>query len=226
MQSEYTLTPMTKIEAVIFDADGTLLDTREFIFQALERTLGHHGHAVPSRDVFTSHMGAHLIDMYMALAPDGDVAKLVEHHRELHREELLYLVAAYEGLHELLQHIREHGAKLGICTNRGEGARDLLRQIGILQDFDTVVTADDVKKHKPDPEGLLQALAHIDVAPQHAVMVGDTTADIGAGKAAGVAYTIGLTHGFSTASILRDAGADYVVDHLDGVLNVLREQSF
>ncbi len=212
---------MAKIEAVIFDADGTLLDTREFIFQALERTLGDHGHTIPSRNVLTSHMGAHLTDMYEAIAPDGDVAKLVEHHRELHSGELLYLVAAYEGLHELLQHIRGQGMKLGICTNRGEGARGLLQQIGILQDFDVVVTADDVKMHKPDPEGLLQALDNIGVAAERAVMVGDTSADIGAGKNAGVAFTIGVTHGFTGAEVLREAGADYVAHHLNEIPDIL-----
>lgn len=215
---------MTKIEAVIFDADGTLLDTREFIFQALERTLGEHGHEVPSRDEFKKYMGAHLTDMYAALAPDGDVAHLVEHHRELHSGELLYLVAAYEGLHELLAHIRANGTKLGICTNRGAGARDLLQQIGVLNDFDVVVTADDVKSFKPDPEGLLQALANIGVAAEHAVMVGDTSADIGAGKNAGTCFTIGVTHGFTSAETLREAGADYVVDHLSEIPNILATQ--
>ncbi len=216
---------MAKIDAVIFDADGTLLDTREFIFVALERTLGDHGHIVPSRDEFTKYMGAHLADMYAALAPDGDVAKLVEHHRELHSGELLYLVAAYEGLHELLSHIREQGMKLGICTNRGAGARDLLRQIGVLKDFDVVVTADDVKNHKPDPEGLLQALENIGVAAARAVMVGDTTADVGAGKNAGVAFTIGLTHGFTSAETLREAGADYIADHLSEIPDILAKHS-
>jgi HAD superfamily hydrolase (TIGR01549 family) len=155
------------------------------------------------------------------LAPDGDVATLVEHHRELHREELLYLVAAYEGLHELLAHIRMRGMKLGICTNRGRGAEDLLKQLGIFKDFDTIVTADDVKKHKPDPEGVLQALENINCAASNAVMVGDTTADIGAGKAAGVAFTIGVTHGFSDESVLREVGADYIVHHLTEVLPIL-----
>lgn len=215
---------MATIDAIIFDADGTLLDTREFIFQALERTLGAHGHAVPSRDVFTSHMGAHLVEMYAALAPDGDVAKLVEHHRELHREELLYLVAAYEGLHELLQHIRGQGMKLGVCTNRGAGARDLLRQIGIYDDFATIVTADDVKNHKPDPEGLLQALENIGVGADRSVMVGDTPADIGAGKNAGVAFTIGITHGFTTEDMLRAAGADYIAHHLNEIPDILRNR--
>ena len=216
---------MGKIDAVIFDADGTLLDTREFIFQALERTLGAHGHVVPSRDVFTSYMGAHLVDMYAALAPDGDVAKLVAHHRELHDGELLYLVAAYEGLHELLKHIRRAGMKLGVCTNRGRGAEGLLKQIGIFDDFDTVVTADDVKKHKPDPEGLLQALDNIGCAADRAVMVGDTTADIGAGKNAGVALTIGVTHGFANEEILREAGADYIAHHLSEIPDILSSRT-
>ena len=216
---------MTQIDAVIFDADGTLLDTREFIFQALERTLGEHGHTVPSRDVFTSYMGAHLVDMYAALAPDGDVAKLVAHHRELHDGELLYLVAAYEGLHELLKHMRDQRMKLGVCTNRGAGARDLLRQIGILGDFDAVVTADDVKKHKPDPEGLLQALDNLGVSAARAVMVGDTPADIGAGINAGVAFTIGVTHGFTTEETLREAGADYIAHHLNDIPTILAKHT-
>ncbi len=210
-----------QLQAIIFDADGTLLDTREFIYQALEQTLATHGHEVPTRDIMSTHMGKHLIDMYQSIAPSGDSDAMAGHHRKLHDAELLHLVAGYEGLHELLRSIRALGLKIAVCTSRGKNADVLLRQVGVRDDIDVLVTADDVEHHKPHPEAVLKSLSALACMPEHAVMIGDTTADIGAGKAAGVAATIGVTHGFGKESVLREAGADHIVHHLNDILPLL-----
>ena len=84
----------TPLKIIIFDADGTLLDTREFIYQAFEQSFEQQGFRAPSREELLRHMGKSLVDMYEALAQevDADIEKLVTHHKELHLGPLLPLV--------------------------------------------------------------------------------------------------------------------------------------
>lgn len=213
----------SKLQAVIFDADGTLLDTREFIYRAFEQTFADHGQSVPSRETLLQHMGKSLVEMYEALAPevDADIEKLVLHHKELHLGELLPLVAPYDGLHNLFGSLRTLGMKIAVCTNRDTSAQTLFEHIGVRNEIDMFVTKSDVHNPKPDPEGIQKILTEFSLTPREAVMVGDTEADMGAGKNAGVAIVIGVTHGFGTEKILRETGAHHIVGHLNEILPIV-----
>ena len=125
---------------------------------------------------------------------------------------------AYEGRHDLIQTIRGAGIQIGICTSRGRNVLPMLQHIGVSNLFGAIVHADMVQNHKPHPEPLLRVLAELGVAANNAVMIGDTDADIGAGKAASVAFTIGITHGVGSRELLEETGADYIVDHLSEIL--------
>ncbi len=209
------------IRAVIFDADGTILDTRELIFQAYEHVLSQHGYDVPSRESFFDEVRGNAADVtYRKRAVHHDPDELVKIHR-LFQAEHVDLWSAYEGLHELLATIQNAGIKLGMCTSRGSGVIPMLEQADVKNFFGSIVHADMVQNHKPHPEPLLRVLAELDVAPQYAVMVGDTDADIGAGKAVGVFFTIGITHGVGSRKILKETGADYIVDHLGEILPLI-----
>lgn len=212
------------IKAIIFDADGTLLDTREFIYQAFEQSFEQQGFQAPSREQLLQHMGKSLTEMYQVLAPkvDADIEKLVEYHKELHLGKLLPLVAPYDGLHSLFASLRALDIKIAVCTNRDTSAQHLFEHIGVHSDIDMFVTKSDVQNPKPDPEGIQKILASFSLAPAQAAMVGDTEADMGASKNAGLATTIGVTHGFGTEKILRETGADHVVGHLNEIMPIIK----
>ncbi len=212
---------MSAIEAVVFDADGTILDTRELIYQAYEHVLRTHEYEVPNRTVMFEHVRGNAAEItYAILVTNRDTATLVAMHKQFQRERL-DLWAAYEGLHELLASIRDAGIKIGLCTSRGQGVMPMLEHFSIVHYFDAIVHGDMVANHKPHPEPLLKVLAEMNIDPKDAVMVGDTDADIGAGKAAEVAFTIGMTHGVGTKERLENCGADFLVDHLNGVLPLI-----
>ena len=202
------------IKAVIFDADGTIVDSKEFIWQAFEHSLSHHGHPVPVRShVAASIVGIVLEDCYMTLAPDGDVLALCDTHREFQKERF-DLITAYEGLDDVVALLRSRGIKLGVCSSRGKTLKPSLNHMGIARHFDAVVDRLDVTNHKPHAEPVLKTLQLLDVPVSQAVMIGDTPVDIKAGKAAGVALTVGITHGFGTREMFIEAGADSIIDSL------------
>lgn len=214
---------MADIQAVIFDADGTILDTREFILQAYEHTLLEHHQPVPDRVTIAKNMGQTLVDSYSAFAPSIELDLLRSAHRKF-QETNLDLIAGYEDLLHILDILRDAGIKLAVCSSRGTTLHMSLEHAGISEYFSAVIDGDDVTDHKPHPEGLLKALEIMQVDPKRAAMVGDTTADIGAGKAAGVAFTIGLTHGFGARGSLLEAGADHIVDRLADIIPLVLDE--
>jgi phosphoglycolate phosphatase-like HAD superfamily hydrolase len=109
-----------------------------------------------------------------------------------------------------LHTLRARGVKLGIMSASRRGSVDPLRQHGLLDLFDAIVTGEDVGQRKPDPEGLLMCAAGLDVPPGDAAYVGDTPLDIRAARAAGM-FSIGVLSGAGDSAILSAAGADRLI---------------
>ncbi len=208
------------IDAVIFDADGTVLDTRELVYQAYQHVFGEHGYQMPPMNELARFGGRPTEESYAHFATNHDSIALRDKHHVFQAKHL-DLFAAYEGLDELMSALKRNGIKIGICTNRASSVIALLKHIGIHDYFDAIIHADLVSTFKPDPEGLLMLCEKLGVEASRAVMVGDTDADIGAGKAAGCAFTIGITHGLGSRETLINAGANHVIGHLDDVLPLL-----
>src|SRR3989344_6085084 len=209
------------IKAIVFDVDGTLLDTREFIIAAFEHSLRGNGHVVPTRQrIVEAATGRTLDECYPLLAPNGDAILLRDMHREFQMKRF-DLVTAYAGLHDVLTVLRERGLLLGICSARGVTVHSTLEHVQALAYFDAIVDSSDVQKHKPHPEGVLKILMLLNVKPGDSVMVGDTTSDIAAGKAAGCAQTIAITHGLGTRESLEKSGADHIVTSLPDILPLI-----
>jgi HAD superfamily hydrolase (TIGR01509 family) len=202
-----------QIKAAVFDVDGMLLDTREFLFQAYEHTLAAHGLPLVPRPVMAKHIGRTLENCYQAFAPGVPYKPLRDSHIEF-QETSLHLITGYDGLHTMLGELQAAGIKLGVLTNRRGNLLPTLDHAGITQFFGAIVDADQTAQHKPHPEGLLLALGRLDTAPEHAAMLGDAPVDIQAGKAAGVAITVGITHGFGLRADLEAEKPDFIVDSL------------
>ena len=214
---------MRTIDAVIFDADGTLLDTREFIFSAFQHPLGKSGYPIPDRSILSEVVGKSLADCYRMLAPPGDNAALCEMHHA-YQENNLELVDSYEGLVLTLDTLREHEIKIGILSSRGSNLVKTLERVGIKDHCDVILNADDVAKLKPDPEGVFRILKILNVGPERTLMVGDSVHDIKAGKNASLAFTIGITHGFGKKKALESAGADHIVDRIPDIIPLLLKE--
>ncbi len=210
----------TDITLVIFDVDGTLLDTSEFIYQAYEHTLKEHGVPLQNRAVVGSIIGRKLEDCYAFLAPDTATDVLSATHRAF-QDKNTTLVRPFEYCDEMLEALKKAGKKLAICTSRSRNIEESLAAGGIDPAlFDYIVSAGMVQKAKPDPEGIMLAMQKLEVNPEYAVFVGDADVDMLAGRAAGVAITVGVTHGFGTRQALEAAEADHIIDAFEQLLPI------
>lgn len=218
---------MANVQAVVFDIDGTLLDTREFIFQAYEHAIAKNGYPVPDRALIAEQIGHRIEECYAALVPDADPETLIADHIAFQMGKI-DLIFPFDGAVTLVAQLRKMELKIILWTSRRAHVITALERSGFTQDsFDAVVDATMVDVGKPDPQGLLFGLGIAGIEPAHAVMVGDAPVDIDAGKRAGVAATIGITHGFGSRDQLLVAKPDYIVDSLPElapIIEVLAQQ--
>ncbi|QQS20271.1 HAD-IA family hydrolase [Candidatus Saccharibacteria bacterium] len=203
------------IKAVVFDLDGTLLNTSEHVLQAFEHVMREHGET-QERQAIIEAIGPPLLECYQQLLPSHDPEKLAHRHHELQQsKEFLALVEEYVGMRQTLAVLRDAGIKTAVFTNRWRrGVNLLFQELGLGPEFDIVISPDELKCGKPHPEGLLLIASELSIPPHALAMVGDLPVDIKVGKNAGAGITIGITHGFGSREELEAAGADYIVDSL------------
>jgi pyrophosphatase PpaX len=184
-----------KIDTVLFDLDGTLINTNELIIASFLHTLGHYYPNEYSRERVIEFIGPSLHDSFFRLNPDK-VEEMIEVYRTFNHAKHDELVEEYETVKETIIALHEKGYKLAVVTTKlAKTARMGLQLTGLDPYFPVLVGNDDVEKVKPDPEPLLKALKQLDSTPERAIMVGDSQYDILGGKNTGtktaaVAWTI------------------------------------
>ena len=213
---------MQKCRAVVFDADGTLLDSFELIVSAYRHVAETHKLRIPSASEVRAQLGKALPDIFRHFYPDEDIERLLSTNNAYVAANTMNS-AAFAGVEELLQELTKSGVKLAILTGGGPKIHDVLKRHHLDGYFTSVVHHERIKKPKPDPEGFMLACHECGTTPQETIMVGDTTFDIETGKNAHALATIAVTHGFGELADLRRVQPDYIVKDIFEVGAVLSE---
>ncbi len=182
------------IRAVLFDFDGTLIDTNELIFKSYRKAFK----KVLNRDIDDEEIlklyGRPLYGSLMEYGEPGEM--LYKVYREFNETQHDNLAKPFDGVCEGVQKISDKGYKMGIVTSkRMHLVKRGLDLIGIADFFDVIITPDDTQKGKPDPEPILLGCEKLDVLPEETIYVGDSVFDMQAAKSAGtqlcaVKYTL------------------------------------
>ncbi|MDO9384264.1 MAG: HAD-IA family hydrolase [Hyphomicrobiaceae bacterium] len=209
---------------VIFDLDGTLVDTAPDLIAAANHALGDIGLdpvpgfvlapaiALGARFMILDglkHTGRHL--------PDGEVDRLLKLFLDYYLANIANESRPYPGAVDALTTLKAQGARLGICTNkRSHLSNALIGALGLNDLVHAVVGRDSVKKSKPHPEHLMETIRLADGDPKRAIMIGDTAVDVATARAAGVPV-IGVPFGYSDRPIT-ELAPDAVITHYDQLL--------
>ncbi|NLO81029.1 MAG: phosphoglycolate phosphatase [Xanthomonadaceae bacterium] len=207
------------LAAVVFDLDGTLVDSAEDLRAASNALLAELGRPPLDLATIKSFIGdgvAKLVERVLEASggvPEQAVERmLLRRFLDIYEADPSSRTRPYPGVVETLQALRSQGLKLGICTNKPIIATQrLLDDLGLRPLVDAVVGGDSFPSRKPSPEPLLGLLAMLRVAPARAAMVGDNEHDVAAARAAAVAKVLIMRHGYSRVPLER-------LDH-DGVLD-------
>ncbi|MEN1967290.1 pyrophosphatase PpaX [Lentibacillus sp. N15] len=208
------------IETILFDLDGTLIDTNELIIASFEHTFGHHGHAI-TREQAIEFIGPPLIESFASVVPEQQVPAMIETYREhnlLHHDSY---VTAFPYVVETLEELKKRGLKLGIVTTKMRPTVDKgITLTSIESFFDTIITLDDVTHAKPHPEPVVQAMKRLDAQADSTIMVGDNSHDIEAGHHAGV-LTAAVAWSLKGKDKLQAYHPTYMLDDIRELLTII-----
>lgn len=213
---------------ILFDVDGTLVDSQDLIVEAQRRTFRAHGLPVPTRERSLSIVGLSLVEAFTVLVgPEGPAVELAETYKTVFssvRADPAYVEPLFPHVAEVLSALSARdGVVLGIATGKSRrGVAHLLERHGWDRLFSTIQTADDAPS-KPHPAMIQQAMAETSVAPDRTWMIGDSTFDMTMARAAG-ATAIGVSWGYHAPAALIEAGARAIVDSYPALLSALEMQ--
>jgi pyrophosphatase PpaX len=175
-----------QITTVLFDFDGTLIDTNEVIIQSFQYTFRKVlGEEKPLEEIVKNFGEPLAVTMEKMLDIPPEEAMAI--YREYHYEKFDDLIEIFPGMLELIRVLKERGYKLGIVTSRlRHTTMKGLEKYGLEDYFDYVLTADDTDRHKPDPTPIVMTLEKLGSKPEEAIMVGDSMFDILCAHNAGV----------------------------------------
>lgn len=209
------------IKLVIFDLDGTLIDSRLDLVHSVNAALRHIGRPELPEHVIASYVGDGApVLIQRALGgeqvDEATVRKGLEFFLTYYKGHKLDHTTVYDGIVEALASIQASSngvpRKLAVLTNKPVNAsRAIVQALGLARFFEQVYGGNSFATKKPDPEGARRLLAEMGVAAERGVMIGDSHTDIETGRNAGL-WTVGVTYGFAPQT-LADALPDALVDH-------------
>jgi phosphoglycolate phosphatase len=212
------------LKLVIFDVDGTLIDSQAFIIGAMTAAFLAEGHEPPPPADVLSIVGLSLPLAIARLSPDIEAAALPR-LVQAYKAQFIRLRAEtggeaasplYPGARDALTRLRGRGLLLSVATGKARrGLEHALEAHDLRRFFALTQTADDAPS-KPDPAMVLNTLRGLGVHPGEAVMVGDTTFDVEMARAAGI-RAIGVGWGYHPPTSLTASGASAVIDHFDAL---------
>jgi phosphoglycolate phosphatase len=192
---------------IVFDLDGTLVDSLADITASFRYVLAQAGLPQPTDAVMADLIGRPLAEMFRRVAPDADAEALSEAYRRHYLEHMADRSRPYPGVPELLQELRERGFALAVATTKRSGtARKLAAAVGLLPLLDHVQGTDGLPP-KPAPDVVHAAIRA--VGGRGVCMVGDTTHDVLAGRAAGLC-TYAVSWGTHPPEVLTTAAPDHL----------------
>jgi 2-phosphoglycolate phosphatase len=215
--------------AVLFDLDGTLVDSGKDIVSSVRHSLTQifAGRDLPADDDILVLVGLPLESILRQLGYPADqesTRRFVDIYRAYYAEHYNDNTKVYPGVRELLEKLRAAGAKLALVTTKHQTQAEFtLAGTGLASYFDYVHGWLEGRKHKPDPEPILASLSRLDVQPGVTIMVGDSELDIQSAKAAGV-DTCAVTYGFRPARFLRSFHPDFLVAHSADIAPIVISQ--
>lgn len=204
---------------ILFDLDGTLLDSIELILSSARYAFEKRDREYPSDEVWAAGIGIPLFTMFERYAhDDADCRAFITAYREHQFAHHDRLIRPYDDVVDTVRTLHERGHELAIVTSKSEylALRGLVH-VGLARYMDTIVGCDSSSRHKPHPEPVQIALHRLDCPPERAIFVGDSVFDLQAGNAAGVT-SVAATWGAANRGELEPGQPTHWLDRISDLL--------
>ncbi len=217
-----------KYTTVIFDLDGTLLDTLEDLMDAVNYALDKYGYPARTLSEIRSFLGNGVRNLMKCSLPDGesnpDFEEILSAFRKYYTAHCKIKTRAYDGVLELMQRLKEAGCRLAIVSNKLDSAVKELNQSYFNGYIQAAIGEKEGIQRKPAPDMVENALAELNSSKKEAIYIGDSEVDIRTASNAGL-DCISVSWGFRDADFLRENGASMIADTPQQVYDIIRNSS-
>jgi len=213
----------TKITTILFDFDGTLMNTNDLIIDSWRHTF----RVIEDKDIDEAEIirtfGEPLIRTMEKAFPNTPVEECVDVYRNYHRDSFGDRISLFPGVKEMLGQLKALGYKMAVVTSRAAlTTKEAMEKYEIQDLFDAVVTCDDTDKHKPDPEPVRIALNQLKSRAEESIMIGDSMYDILCARNAGVlSVLVGWAMAVTDEEKLGPDKPDYFVETAEDIVKLL-----
>lgn len=216
---------MSKIKAVIFDLDGTLINSVYDLADAVNYALGKHSYPLRKTEEFYYFVGDGALKMIERALPKENAStqlalKLREDFIEYYKDHSRDKTVLYDGIRQTLDDLKSMGIKLAVVTNKPDSQTQIIINHFLKDYFAQVHGNTDNIKTKPDPELTLSVMSKMNVKPDECIFIGDSGVDMQTGINSG-ALPVGVLWGFRTKEELEENGAKYIISKPDELLKII-----
>lgn len=215
---------MKKYDTVIFDLDGTLLDTLEDLTDSVNFVLALHGFPLRKIEEIRSFVGNGVARLIGLSIPDGinnpQFEKCLSDFRHHYSSNMQNKTGAYNGIMELLEQLSKENYKIAIVSNKFDKAVKELNQCYFQKYIKIAIGESENVSKKPAPDTVFKALEELGSIPGKAVYVGDSEVDVKTARNSGT-VCVGVTWGFRSREVLESKGADYIIDKPQELLDII-----
>lgn len=214
---------------ILIDVDGTLVDSvpdLAYCVDEMMKALGRPVHGVDKVRNWVGNGVERLVKRALVGQLDGEpddaaFQKALPVFLELYANNVSDRSELFPGVRQALDYFKQQNYKLGCVTNKAsQFTIPLLKDLGVNDDFEFVVCGDTLPQKKPDPAPLLHAASHFNVAPDKALMIGDSISDVKAARAAGF-QIVCMSYGYNHGEDIRNYDPDLVVDSMAELIGIL-----
>lgn len=212
----------SKITTLLFDLDGTLINTNELIVASFLDTLNHYYPDRYKREDVIAFNGPPLYETFHSIDPER-VEEMVKHYRKHNLEHHDLLVTEFDEVYDTLKTLKESGYKIAIVSTKiSDVVKKGLQLTKLDEFFEVIIALDHVEKAKPDPEPVQKALALLGSSPEESIMIGDNYHDILSGKNAGT-KTAGVAWSAKGREHLEQYNPDYILEKMSDLITILED---
>lgn len=212
-----------KLDCVLFDLDGTLVDTAPDLVACLNKSLAEHGFAAvdyPAVKPFISHGAMAMINHAVADASDELKSRMLDYMLDCYQNNIAEHSRFFAGIAETLEIIETLGLKWGVVTNKRQRfTLPLMDALNLSERAACIISGDSTANPKPHPEPMFAACKQADVLPENCVYIGDASHDIAAGKSANMKTLAALYGYLKDGDQPENWGADALIEHPEQLLH-------
>jgi pyrophosphatase PpaX len=211
------------IDTILFDFDGTVMDTNGVIVASWQHTFRHYAGQDGDLDLIYRSFGEPIHDTARRFFPDQDPEAVVAYYRAYHVDCFESGISLFPGILPLLKTLKEKRYLLGLVTSRLRRTTTIgMNKFGLFDYFDALVTVEETERPKPDPAPILLALERLNRKPECAAMIGDTLHDIRCAKSAGVcAGLVAWSVAVEKRALTEENSPDFILEHPEDLLEIL-----